>query len=101
MVTDDGQGDKALLLNVPQGFDSPSQSCVYFCTNFERKFVMKLVNKVAIARPVKVIQNSTNEKSQRWGQIKDAKTGEVLHTGQLGYIVRTARKRYNVAVTLA
>jgi hypothetical protein len=55
---------------------------------------------VKIARPVKVVQNTTNTsvKSHQWGQIRDAVTNEVLHTGQLPYISRIARTRYNAAV---
>ena len=55
---------------------------------------------VKIARPVKVVQNTTNTsvKSHQWGQIRDAVTNEVLHTGQLSYISRVARTRYNAAV---
>ena len=56
-----------------------------------------------VARPVKVIQNTTNTsvKSHQWGQIRDAVSGEILHTGQLGYIKQVARKRYNVGVSFA
>jgi len=55
---------------------------------------------VKIARPVKVVQNTTNTsvKSHQWGQIRDAVTNEVLHTGQLPYIRRVARQRYNASV---
>ena len=57
-----------------------------------------LRSKVVIARPVNVIQNSANKGSHQWGQIRDAVNGEVLHTGQLGYIKRLAKIRYNSKV---
>jgi hypothetical protein len=61
---------------------------------------MKLANKIVIARPIKVVVNSAR-KGDQWGQIKDAASNKVLHTGRLPYIVRTARVRYNHQVTLA
>jgi hypothetical protein len=58
-----------------------------------------LSTKVVIARPVKVILNTGDRKSvAQWGQIKDAVTGKVLHTGQVPYIRSLARKRYNTQV---
>jgi len=62
---------------------------------------MQLVTKVKIARPVKIVVNSNNSQSHQWGQIKDAVTNQVLHTGRLPYIVRTARVRYNHEVSLS
>ena len=70
---------------------------VHFCYNFERILLMLKVSNVVIARPVKIVQNSVKAGNQ-WGQIKDAISGDVLHVGQLPYIKRVARKRYNVAV---
>lgn len=61
---------------------------------------MKLATAVKIARPIKVVQNTVN-KTHQWGQIRDAVSGQVLHTGQLGYIKSVAKKRYNYQVTLA
>lgn len=58
---------------------------------------MKSVN-VHTFRPIKVIVNSQSGQN-RWGQIKCAATGQVLHTGQLKYVQATARKRYNTKVT--
>jgi hypothetical protein len=46
-------------------------------------------------RPVKVIQNTTR-KQAKYAIIKDARTGERLHTGEPNYIRRVAAKRYNV-----
>jgi hypothetical protein len=59
---------------------------------------MKRIRSVVIARPVKVLINS--RRGHQWGQIKDAVTNKVLHTGRLPYIKRTALKRYNHKVTL-
>jgi hypothetical protein len=58
---------------------------------------MLCVKSVVVARPVKIIQNSVKTGNQ-WGQIKDAVSGDVLHVGQLPYIRRIARDRYNIAV---
>jgi len=51
-----------------------------------------------VARPVKVIVNSVNSNLHQWGQIRDAKTNQILHTGRVGYIRRVALKRYNTQV---
>jgi hypothetical protein len=58
---------------------------------------MQSVKAVVIpAREVKIVRNTrAQSKHSQWAQIQDAKTGEVLHTGQIGYIRRVARKRYN------
>jgi len=61
---------------------------------------MKLANAVKIARPIRVIQNSTRRGNQ-WARISDATTGQVLHTGQLPYIRRVALQRYNHTVSFA
>lgn len=47
---------------------------------------------------VRVVVNTNKIDSHRWARIIDAKTGKVLHTGQVPYIVRTAQKRYGVIV---
>lgn len=61
-----------------------------------------LSTKVVIARPVKVVLNTGDKKSiAQWGQIRDAVSGEVLHTGQVNYIKSIAKKRYNFRVTSA
>ena len=58
-----------------------------------------LSTKVVIARPVKVIVNTSDRKSvAQWGQIRDAASGQVLHTGQVPYIRRVAKQRYNMLV---
>ena len=56
-----------------------------------------LRSKVTISRPVKVIINSRS--GHQWGQIKDVRSGFVLHTGRLPYIKRVAEKRYNHKVS--
>jgi hypothetical protein len=57
-----------------------------------------LRTKVVIARPVKVVLNTVKKESHQWGQIKDAVSGVVLHTGQVPYICKVAEKRYNARV---
>ena len=58
-----------------------------------------LSTKVVIARPVKVVLNTGDRRSvAQWGQIRDAVTGAVLHTGQIPYIRRVAKSRYNTLV---
>lgn len=49
---------------------------------------------VSIARPVKVVSNGA-QKGDKWAKIVDAKTGEILHTGQIKYVKRVALARYN------
>ncbi len=61
---------------------------------------MKSVASNVIARPIRVVQNTSNP-TQQWGQIKCGLTNQVLHTGQLGYIRQVARKRYNSKVTFS
>jgi len=50
---------------------------------------------VKVARPVRVVINSTREGNQ-WGQIRVG--NQILHTGQIPYIKRVARTRYNALV---
>lgn len=57
---------------------------------------MKKVRTV-VARRINVIVNSKNT---GWAKIKDASTGQVLHTGLPGYIRRVARSRYNQKVNI-
>ena len=53
------------------------------------------------AIPVRVQRNTVKGSTRdQWAKIIDARTGQVLHTGQLSYIKRIARQRYNVAVDL-
>jgi len=60
----------------------------------------KVVSTVVI--PIKVLRN-THKGSLRdqWARIKEDKPrGRVLHTGQLPYILKVARQRYNTVVDL-
>jgi len=50
---------------------------------------------VKINRPIRVVINTSN-KGERWGQIRF--DGKILHTGQVGYIKRIAKQRYNTLV---
>ena len=58
--------------------------------------------KVTLSVPVRVkINTSTNSKNDRWGQIiHNVPGGRVLHTGQLGYIKRVAKNKYNVQASI-
>lgn len=51
-----------------------------------------------VARQVRVNINTLNAGRDQWARISDAKTGQILHTGQVKYIRRIARQRYNVEV---
>ena len=48
------------------------------------------------ARPVRVILNTTNPNRHQWGKIMEGR--KVLHTGQVPYIKRVARKKFNLLV---
>lgn len=62
---------------------------------------MRKVEASLLATPVKVLRNTrSSSPNHQWARIIHAKTGEVLHTGQINYIRRVAAKRYNVAVDL-
>jgi hypothetical protein len=50
-------------------------------------------------RAIKVKQNTQLGTSHQWSQVLDAKTGEVLHTGQTGYIKRVVRTKYNQVIS--
>ncbi len=54
---------------------------------------MKNVN-VTVVRPVRVVSNGA-VKGHQWARIVDAKSGQVLHTGQLKYIRKVAIGKYN------
>lgn len=47
---------------------------------------------------VQIVHNCS--RNRRWGQIKDAVSKQVLHTGQPKYIKYVAKKRYGVKVSL-
>lgn len=57
---------------------------------------MRRVTTVLSATPIKVRRNtSANSPNHQWAEIVHAQTGTVLHRGQIAYIRRVARKRYN------
>ena len=39
--------------------------------------------------------NTKNRSRNQWARITDARSGEVLHTGQPAYIKQVAKKKYN------
>ncbi len=49
---------------------------------------------VVVARPIRVVANGA-VKGDKWARIVCAKSGQVLHTGQLKYIRKVAIGRYN------
>lgn len=49
---------------------------------------------VVSARPIKVVSNGA-VKGDKWARIVCAKTGVVLHVGQVKYIRKVAIGRYN------
>jgi len=53
------------------------------------------------AIPIRIVRNtSKNSFNSQWAKIVNDKTGETLHTGQIDYIRRIAKKRYNIDVKL-
>lgn len=62
---------------------------------------MQRVSANVFAIPVR-IQRNTNagSRNDQWARIICQRTGKVLHTGQLRYIKRVARQRYNVNAAL-
>jgi DUF917 family protein len=60
------------------------------------------MRKVAVRQliPVRILLNTSNRSSHQWAKIVDARTGKILHTGQLAYIKRLAKLRYLVAADL-
>lgn len=49
-------------------------------------------------RPIKIQFNSRKAGNVSWARIRDASTGQILHTGQLAYIKQVAAKKYNQKV---
>ena len=50
------------------------------------------------ARPVRVILNTDNPNRHQWAKIVENNTGKTLHTGQVKYIRRVARKKFNLDI---
>lgn len=62
---------------------------------------MKRVKAELFATPIKVVRNTAKgSQNDQWAKIVNAQTGEVLHTGQVRYIRRVAKRRYNVKAEL-
>ena len=53
---------------------------------------------VTVAKSVRVQINTLNGQRDQWGRIIDSQNGKVLHTGQLSYIRRVARRKFNLIV---
>ena len=60
---------------------------------------MKSVKANVFATPIRVRVNTSNKNKHQWGQIVDAKSGAVLHTGQLKHIKYVAKKKYNTVAS--
>ena len=56
---------------------------------------MKAVGIFYVGPKIRVQQNTTKN-APNYGVIKDARTGRVLHRGQVGYIRKLAKTKYNV-----
>ena len=59
---------------------------------------MKKVKANLFAVPVRVKVNTMDRNKSQW--IVEAKTGKILHTGQLRHIRRVARERYNALLDI-
>ena len=57
---------------------------------------MKAQN-VKLAQSVRVVFNTNNSNRHQWAKIV-APSGKILHTGQVPYIKRVARKKFNLLV---
>ncbi len=70
-------------------------------SHIKKGFIMQRVPTRFVAAPVKIIRNtSASSTSHQWSKIVEVKTNKVLHTGQVGYIKRVARKKYNLDATM-
>ena len=50
------------------------------------------------AREIDAHLNTKNRQRNQWAQITDARSGQVLHTGQPCYIKQVAKKKYNTVL---
>lgn len=57
---------------------------------------MKAQN-IKLAQTVRVVFNTNNPQRHQWAKIV-APSGKILHTGQVPYIKRVARKKFNLLV---
>jgi gamma-glutamylcysteine synthetase len=58
---------------------------------------MKSIPAYFFARPIRCKFNTKrSSRGHRWGEIICARTGVVLHRGQIAYIRKVAKERYNV-----
>ena len=51
-----------------------------------------------VYRKVRVVQNTSRDDRPQWAKI--VIDGRIAHTGQVGYIKRLAKKRYNLLAKL-
>ena len=60
---------------------------------------MPKVTTKEFAREIDAHLNTKNRQRNQWAQITDARSGQVLHTGQPCYIKQVAKKKYNTVLT--
>jgi hypothetical protein len=76
-----------------------SNTILYQFLKGEKTMLKVKANVFAI--PVRVVRNTNSgSRNDQWARIVDARTGAILHTGQLRYIKRVAKQRYNVNAAL-
>lgn len=62
---------------------------------------MRKVTASLFSTPIRIVRNTrSSSPNSQWAHIVDAKSGRVLHTGQIGYIRKVARDRYDVNADL-
>ena len=59
---------------------------------------MPKVTTKEFAREIDAHLNTKNRQRNQWAQITDARSGQVLHTGQPCYINQVAKKKYNTVL---
>ena len=61
---------------------------------------MKKANIKTFAVEIDAHLNTKNRSRNQWARITDARSGQVLHTGQPAYIKQVAKKKYNTLLDL-
>ena len=62
---------------------------------------MQRVRGNVLAIPVKILRNTDKgSRNDQWARIVHVQTGKILHTGQINYIKRVAKNKYNLQTSL-
>jgi RNA polymerase-interacting CarD/CdnL/TRCF family regulator len=62
---------------------------------------MRKVSTALFATKIRIVRNTrANSQNSQWARIVEVGSGKTLHTGQIGYIRKVARDRYNVNADL-